>query len=32
MMSRMRYWLGLAVLCCTPAMTGEWVQELPAMP
>ena len=27
MMNKMRYWLGLAVLCCAPAMAGEWVQE-----
>ena len=23
----MCYLLGLAVLCCVPAMTGEWVQR-----
>ena len=23
----MRHWLGLAVLCCAPAMAGEWIQE-----
>ena len=23
----MRHWLGLAVLCCAPAMGGEWIQE-----
>ena len=27
MMSRMRCWLGLVVLCCAPAMAGEWIQE-----
>ena len=27
MMSRMRCWLGLVLLCCTPALAGEWVQE-----
>ena len=27
MMSRMRYWLGMVVLNCAPAMAGEWVQE-----
>ena len=27
MMSRMRYWLGMVVLSCAPAMAGEWVQE-----
>ena len=27
MMSRMRCWLGLVLLCCAPAMAGEWVQE-----
>ena len=27
MMSRMRYWLGMIVLSCAPAMAGEWVQE-----
>ena len=27
MISAMCYLLGLAVLCCTPAMAGEWVQE-----
>ena len=27
MMSRMRCRLGLVLLCCAPAMAGEWVQE-----
>ncbi len=31
MISAMCYLLGLAVLCCAPAMAGEWVQELPTM-
>ena len=22
----------ILALCCVPAMVGEWVQELPAMP
>ena len=27
MMSRMSYWLGMVLLCCAPALAGEWVQE-----
>ena len=27
MIRAMGHWLGLAVLCCAPAMAGEWVQE-----
>ena len=27
MINAMGYLLGLAVLCCVPAMAGEWVQE-----
>ena len=27
MIRAMRHWLGLAVLCCAPAMAGEWVQD-----
>ena len=27
MMSRMSCWLGMVVLCCTPALAGEWIQE-----
>ncbi len=27
MIRAMGHWLGLAVLCCTPALAGEWVQE-----
>ena len=27
MMNKMRYLLGMAVLCGAPALAGEWVQE-----
>ena len=27
MINAMGYLLGLALLCCAPAMAGEWVQE-----
>ena len=27
MMNKMRFLFGLAVLCCAPALAGEWVQE-----